>query len=146
MLSNSCRYGIRALIYIASRQKDKGKTGLKQLAKDLDLPTPFMAKILQELAKKKILNSTKGPHGGFSLLRDPNKITMLEIVTIIDGDDLFTHCIVHNDNCNSVERKKDPCPLHDYYGHLRSGLLDLFTKTTLKDLANKTADTPSIVI
>jgi len=55
MLSNSCRYGIRALIYIASQPKESGKTGIRKIAKDLDLPTPFLAKILQQLAKQKIL-------------------------------------------------------------------------------------------
>jgi Rrf2 family iron-sulfur cluster assembly transcriptional regulator len=86
MLSNSCRYGIRAVIYLASLPKTKGKTGIKQIAKDLELPTPFLAKILQQLAKQKILNSTKGPHGGFSLLKDSKSITLLDIVKTIDGE------------------------------------------------------------
>ena len=47
------------------------KQELKQISSDLDLPTPFLAKILQQLAKQKILSSSKGPHGGFSLLKDP---------------------------------------------------------------------------
>ena len=73
MLSNSCRYGIRAVIYLASQPICRYKTGIKQISNDLDLPTPFLAKILQQLAKQKILSSSKGPHGGFSLLKDPRK-------------------------------------------------------------------------
>ena len=102
MLSNSCRYGIRAVIYIASQPSEKGKTGIKQISKDLNLPTPFLAKILQQLAKQKILSSSKGPHGGFSLLKDPRKITLLDIVKTIDGKDIFTNCVMHNSTCRCV--------------------------------------------
>lgn len=99
MLSNSCRYGIRAVIYLARQPKNSGKTGIKQISSDLDLPTPFLAKILQELAKQKILLSSKGPHGGFSLLKDPRKITLLDIVKSIDGDEFFTGCVMHSGPC-----------------------------------------------
>jgi Rrf2 family transcriptional regulator, iron-sulfur cluster assembly transcription factor len=146
MLSNSCRYGIRAIIYIASQPRDNGKTGIRQIAKDLDLPTPFLAKILQELAKKKILNSSKGPYGGFSLLKDPEKITLFEIVRTIDGDDVFTNCLIHNGTCKCVDKSKNACPIHDYYANIRSDLLDLFNNTNILDLVTKTAKASSIVI
>lgn len=146
MLSNSCKYGIRALIYLASKPKDNGKTGIRQIAKDLDLPTPFLAKILQELTKKKILNSSKGPHGGFSLLKDPQKITLLEIVRTIDGENIFNNCIIHNSDCKCVDESKYACPLHDYYSNVRSDLLDLFNNTNLRDLVRKTAGTENIII
>ena len=102
MLSNSCKYGIRAVIYIASQPILNGKTGIKKISGDLDLPTPFLAKILQQLAKQKILSSSKGPHGGFSLLKDPKKITLLDIVNTIDGNDIFTNCVMHNGSCEVI--------------------------------------------
>jgi Rrf2 family iron-sulfur cluster assembly transcriptional regulator len=131
MLSNSCRYGIRAIIYIASKQQGNNKTGIRQISKDLDLPSPFLAKILQQLAKQKILKSLKGPNGGFSLLRDPRKITMLDIVKIIDGEEIFTNCLIHNSACTCVDRDKDPCPVHEEYAKVRSELIDLFSNTTI---------------
>jgi Rrf2 family iron-sulfur cluster assembly transcriptional regulator len=131
MLSNSCRYGIRAIIYIASKQQGNNKTGIRQISKDLDLPSPFLAKILQQLAKQKILKSLKGPNGGFSLLRDPRKITMLDIVKIIDGEEIFTNCLIHNSACTCVDRDKNPCPVHDDYAKVRSELIDLFSSTTV---------------
>ena len=103
MLSNSCRYGIRAVIYLASQPLSGGKTGIKKISHDLDLPTPFLAKILQQLAKQKILSSSKGPHGGFSLLKDPKKVTLYDIVITIDGDDVFTDCIMHHGTCPGAE-------------------------------------------
>ena len=69
MLSNSCRYGIRAVIYLASKSSSNKKPGISKISTTLNLPQPFLAKILQQLVKKKILCSTKGPHGGFALLK-----------------------------------------------------------------------------
>ncbi len=146
MLSSSCKYGIRALIYLASQPGDKGKTGIKQISRDLDLPTPFLAKILQQLVRQKILTSMKGPHGGFSLQQDPSKISLLDIVKTIDGDGLFANCIIHNSTCRCVDRDKDPCPVHDGYAGLREELIKIFGTTMVSDLVKKAGSTRKISI
>jgi Rrf2 family iron-sulfur cluster assembly transcriptional regulator len=143
MLSSSCKYGIRAVTYIASKSKEKGKIGIKQISEDLNLPTPFLAKILQLLAKQKILSSSKGPHGGFSLLKDPRKITLLDIILTIDGNDLLENCIIHNTTCSCVGEENLICPIHDEYARLRGTLVKLFSTKTIYSLvrsANKTND------
>jgi Rrf2 family transcriptional regulator, iron-sulfur cluster assembly transcription factor len=137
MLSNSCRYGIRAVIYLASQPEANGKTGIKKISKDLNLPTPFLAKILQQLARQKILSSSKGPHGGFSLLKDPRKITLLDIVSTIDGQDIFTACIMHNGSCEGLEKDKMRCPLHEDYEKSRKELIRLFSNRTIHELVVK---------
>lgn len=146
MLSNSCRYGIRAVTYIASQPKQNGKTGIKKISKDLNLPTPFLAKILQQLTKQKILISSKGPHGGFSLLNDPKTITLLDIVKTIDGEDIFTNCVVHNCSCTSVDELKLPCPLHEDYEKVREDLIKLFSGKTIYDLVKRINSKEKIVI
>lgn len=146
MLSNSCRYGLRAVIYLASQPKGAGKTGIKQISEDLDLPTPFLAKILQQLAKQKVLNSTKGPHGGFSLMKDPKKVTLFDIVKIIDGDEIFTNCIIRDCSCKEAEKHNDPCALHDHYARVRTDLIELFSRTTIQNLVSKTPGTNKITI
>ena len=146
MLSSSCRYGIRAVIYLASLPVGKGKTGIKQISKDLDLPTPFLAKILQQLAKQKILSSSKGPHGGFSLLKDPAIITLLDIVKTIDGDEIFTSCIMHNETCRSVVRNKKPCPIHDEYSVVRNSIIRLFKSRTIEDIVKAAKKSGKVTI
>ena len=137
MLSNSCRYGIRAVIYLASQPKSTGKIGIKKISEDLDLPTPFLAKILQQLAKQKILSSSKGPHGGFSLLPDSHDVTLLDIVNTIDGTDIFTNCVMHNGACKSKENGNKQCPLHDDYEKIRVDIAKLFSSMTIHELVNK---------
>lgn len=134
MLSNSCRYGIRAVIYLASQPETTGKTGIKMISSDLSLPKPFLAKILQQLAKHKILSSTKGPHGGFSLLRDPKKVTLFDIVNAIDGDDFFTNCVIHNGSCEGNKTDSKHCALHDDYEKTRADLIQLFGERTIYEL------------
>ena len=146
MLSNSCRYGIRAVIYIASQPGDTGKTGIKQISKDLGLPTPFLAKILQQLTKHKVLVSLKGPHGGFSLSQDPAKITLLDIVKIIDGEEVFTNCIMRNNSCNDNVNNGHKCTLHDDYDAIRKDIIQLFNNRTIYDLVKKSENTDKVII
>jgi Rrf2 family transcriptional regulator, iron-sulfur cluster assembly transcription factor len=146
MLSNSCRYGIRAVIYLASQPLSEGKIGIKKISSDLGLPMPFLAKILQQLAKQKILSSSKGPHGGFSFLKDPRKITLVDIVSTIDGNDLFTNCVMHNGTCEGLKKNKAHCPLHDDYEKTRQNLINLFSKTTIHELVIKSDKTEFITI
>jgi len=141
MLSSSCKYGIRAVTYIASKSKENEKVGIKQISEDLNLPTPFLAKILQLLAKQKILSSSKGPHGGFSLMRDPREITLLDIVTTIDGNDFFENCIIHNTTCSCVGDEKLVCPIHDEYSKIRASLMKLFAKKTIYSLVKSASKT-----
>lgn len=145
MLSNSCIYGIRAVIYLASRPKTDSKTGIKKISSDLKLPAPFLAKILQQLAKQKILTSTKGPNGGFSFLKDPEKITLLDIVNTIDGRETFTRCIMHNGSCEGVENEKH-CVLHNDYEKPRRELYNLFSNTTINEVVRKSANPEFITI
>jgi Rrf2 family protein len=146
MLSNSCRYGIRAVIYLAKHYPDKSNVGIKEISGDLELPLPFLAKILQQLAKHKILNSVKGPNGGFSLLKKPESITLLEIVKIIDGEGLFKNCIIHDGSCAEVRRNKKTCPVHDDYSVIRASLINLFKNKTIAELVRTAKESENIFI
>ena len=146
MLSNSCRYGIRAILYLAGKDPKNGNIGIKKISGDLKLPAPFLAKILQQLAKHKILSSTKGPNGGFMLLKKPESITLLDIVKIIDGEDIFTNCIINSGSCRSVKKSMKQCPIHDDYNKIRSELVELFRCKTIAEFVDKTNYSDKITI
>lgn len=146
MLSNSCRYGIRAIIYLAGKKSVTEKTGIKQIGSDLDLPTPFLGKILQQLAKQKILKSLKGPNGGFSMMKDPKTVSIYDVVVAIDGEDTFTDCIMHEGPCRCIDRTKKPCPIHDDYAKTRSEMIDLFKSKTIYDMVQKASNSELITI
>jgi Rrf2 family protein len=146
MLSSSCRYAIRAMVYLASKSQEKRSIGIKEISADLILPTPFLAKILQTLAKNKILNSIKGPNGGFSLLKKPESISMLDIVKIIDGEDLLRNCIIHEGSCAEVKRNKKTCALHNDYSKIRADIIRLFREKTIAELASAANSSKNIII
>ena len=146
MLSNSCRYGIRAVIYLASKSSSNKKPGISKISTTLNLPQPFLAKILQQLVKKKILCSTKGPHGGFALLKGSKNISLLDIVNTIEGDDIFTNCVIHNGTCKCVDENKIPCTLHNDYSKIRNSMINLFSKKTIYDLVEKANDNELTII
>jgi len=141
MLSNTSKYAIRAVIYLAVRAPKNSRIGIKQIADELNIPTPFLGKILQSLARHKLLTSTKGPNGGFGLGKEPSKIRLIDIVEIIEGKDIFNSCILSNRDC---DHDKNICPIHEKYAEIRTQFYDLFKKTTLstlmKDLKNNKAD------
>jgi Rrf2 family transcriptional regulator, iron-sulfur cluster assembly transcription factor len=135
MLSNTSRYAIRALIYLAINGNFKNKIGIKKIADDLDIPSPFLGKILQTLAKQKILLSTKGPNGGFGLPESSLDISLMEIVKIIDGDDMFDQCLVSNQVCK--EPAENPCALHEHYKSIRESIKSMFRERTIGGLAKE---------
>jgi Rrf2 family protein len=145
-MSNSSRYGIRAVVYLASRYPEKNYIGIKEISGDLELPAPFLAKILQQLAKHKVLNSIKGPNGGFSLVKNPESITMLDIIKIIDGEALFKNCLIYDGSCAEVKKKKKTCTVHDDYSKIRANINSLFKKKTIAELAKTAGGSKNIFI
>lgn len=131
MLSNTSKYAIRAVIYLAVNSTKKNRIGIKQIAGELDIPTPFLGKILQSLARHKLLTSTKGPNGGFGLGKEPSKIKLIEIVEIIEGKDIFKSCLLGTKDC---DHDKNICPIHERYAEIREQFCELFKKTTLSIL------------
>jgi len=85
MFSKACEYGIRASIYITEQSLRDRKVSLKDVAKAIESPEAYTSKILQQLVRNNIINSDKGPTGGFSMDKQRlEKITLSSIVSTID--------------------------------------------------------------
>jgi Rrf2 family transcriptional regulator, iron-sulfur cluster assembly transcription factor len=136
MISNTCKYGLRAVIYIALNSNGDEKIGIKKISEDLNLPGPFLGKIMQLLAKHKILHSIKGPNGGFSLAKPAEEITLYDIVKIIDGVDIFNECIIGVKICENNPSHEELCPFHEKSHHVRDELKHVFQSQTVGDFAN----------
>ncbi|TKG93515.1 Rrf2 family transcriptional regulator [Puteibacter caeruleilacunae] len=146
MLSNTCKYAIRALIYLAKNASGDQKIGIKKISEDLGIPSPFLGKILQSLAKQKILSSTKGPHGGFGMGLKAQDIRLYDIVVIIDGEDFFKTCLIGLQPCNNTGEVKHECPVHGRFSKIRTELTSLFTDTTIQSIIDDMDDSNKYVI
>lgn len=140
MFSKTCEYGIRATIFIASESYQNKRVGLKDIAKKIDSPEAFTAKILQILSKDNIINSIKGVGGGFEIPREIMKdIKLAQIVNALEGDRVFTGCGLGLAHCSDDH----PCPMHEKFKSIRSELAFMLENTNLEELALgiKTSDT-----
>lgn len=125
MLSKSCKYAIRAVLYLA--QNPIEKFGAKQIALTLNIPAPFLAKTLQELTKREIISSIKGPNGGFFISEKNKNSKIIDIVNSIDGDAVFDQCFIGNPECNG----KNPCNIHHLYASFKKQLFKKFFDKSL---------------
>lgn len=133
MLSSTSKYAIRAVIYLALFATPEKKKGLKEISGELGIPSPFLGKILQVLSRKQILDSSKGPHGGFALKKPALDISVMEIVEIIDGTDVFNQCLIRTSTCST----ENLCSLHDKISGYRSGLRSTLLTESIADLASE---------
>ncbi len=132
MFSKACEYGIKATIYIAMQSLQSRRVSLKEIAEKVDSPTAFTAKILHQLAKSDILDSTKGPAGGFQIEKERiDDIKLSDIVFAIDGDSIYEGCGLGLDKCNANK----PCPVHDKFVVIRDELKQMLQNTSLFELA-----------
>lgn len=131
--SKPCEYAIRSLAYLASAPQ--GSVPAEEIAQAEKLPAPVLSKILQELARKGLLESRRGPGGGFRLARRPQLITLRDVVAAVDGLDQFLECAVGLERCSD----DSPCPLHDQWKHLRARFVEYLETTTLDNMARAVA-------
>ncbi|WP_423129853.1 RrF2 family transcriptional regulator [Gaoshiqia sp. Z1-71] len=134
MLSNTCKYALRALIYLGKFSDNGEKIGIKKIAGDLEIPTPFLGKILQNLVKQKILSSTKGPNGGFGLGKPAEEISLYEIVKTIDGEDFFHNCLISLEPCSVHHESGKPCAVHGRFSDVRAQLMEFYLQTSIANV------------
>ncbi len=135
MFSKACEYGLRALIVIAHESAVGHKIGITEVCTIAGTPKSFTAKVLQDLVRHGILNSRKGPSGGFYFNRDINKLKIYEIVSAIDGTQLFEKCGLGLSECDA----KKPCPMHDEFAKLRDDLVQMCKNNSLASLVQNAA-------
>jgi Rrf2 family transcriptional regulator, iron-sulfur cluster assembly transcription factor len=134
MFSKACEYAIRSVIYIA-HQSDAGKrVSLKDVAREIDSPEAFTAKIMQSLSRGKIVESLKGASGGFIMTEAVRKsVRLVDIVNAIDGEDIYEGCALGLKKCS----EEKPCPLHYKFKSIRLELRKMLEATTVQELSER---------
>jgi len=130
MFSKTCEYAIRIMIYLWYRDyRESQWAGVKEIAEAIDTPVSFTAKVSQALAKGGLLNSMRGPHGGFSRIKTDN-VTLADIVTVIDGPKIMKKCIIGFQDCST----EHPCPLHQQFTDIRDKINEMLKSTDMGQL------------
>ena len=132
IFSRPCEYAIHAMTYLAATPGASARAD--EIAEAEEIPLPILSKVLQDLARKGLLDSRRGPGGGFRLSRRPELITLRDIVAAVDSLDEFLRCVTGLPNCSD----ETPCPLHEIWKQMRTSLMKSFETTTLLDMVHAT--------
>ena len=123
-------------MYIASQSADGKKVGLKEIAEKVNSPAHFLGKILQNLSKEGLIQSSKGPQGGFYI--DPVGLTrpLADVVAAIEGTQFLTGCGMGLSYCSA----SNPCPLHKDFKDIRDRLNSMLHRITIGQFNEKLAE------
>lgn len=130
MLSYTCKTAIKAVIYLASETQKGEKKSIRDIAEHIDASGHTVSKMLQTLVRQRVINSTKGPSGGFYITEEQLMQPIINIVDAIDGIRIFKECGLGLSKCSEIH----PCPIHDEYKKPRELIEKLFKENKVFDL------------
>jgi Rrf2 family protein len=134
-LSKKADYGLIALKHLATHGSE-GSASASDIAELYGISAPLMAKVLQKLAKIGLLAARHGSSGGYTLGRDPGRITALDVITAIDGPLFITSCVTHRGPCDQVST----CTVREPLRRVNDSILEVLNKVTISQM---TDDSPS---
>ncbi len=133
IFSKKCEYGIQAILFL-SAEVESQICSADEISKKLLIPKEFVSKILQELTTSGIVDSKKGKSGGFFLSKPISEIRLIDVVTAIDGFDIFNKCVLGFSNCSS----DSPCPVHNTWAKLSKETVQMLSEATLDEFLETT--------
>lgn len=142
MLSLTCKAAIKAVIYLGSKTNPDEKSGIKEVAGFINENEHTVGKLLQKLVKGNIINSTKGPNGGFYITALQKQKFIINIVEAIDGQDVFNQCGLGLSKCSETH----PCPMHNDYKKVRDTFKQICERKKIIDLCTTVNDNLAYLI
>ena len=136
MLSITCKTALKAVIFVAAKYESGENAGIKEIAEHIGASEHTIGKVMQLLVKQGVINSIKGPSGGFFITAAQKRQPLIHIIEAVDGKDVFKGCGLGLSRCSATH----PCPIHHEYKVVRDGLQKLFTEKKLADLCEPVAN------
>jgi Rrf2 family protein len=122
------RYALRALTDIGEGKNEK--VSIQEISKNQGISKKYLENIFHQLKNAGILSSVRGPNGGYRLAKDPEKISIYDIVEALEGPVDMVHCLDNEGNCSRV----NTCPSRSFWGDLRRINRDFLSHQTLEML------------
>lgn len=134
-LTNKFDYSIRGLVYLATNSRDR-ICHLDKIASEVNVSQAFLGKIFQQFTKIGLVRSYRGAGGGFVLGRQPDKISLLEVVEAIEGPISLNRCLDRNGGYDQHYN----CSSHPVWTQVQTQVRETLQNITLKDLAGSQAE------
>lgn len=132
LYSKTAQYSIQSMLFIAANNSDQNIL-VRDVAKELGLPSSFLSKILQTLSRYGFLNSVKGPKGGFSLSEKGATSSIAELVAVVDGPMNFDMCLAGFSPCS----EENACPFHVEWKRIREEIREVVNSRNIFELAKE---------
>lgn len=129
MLSSACQDTIRAAVWL-SIQPGGEFYRIQTISEALELPFHFLSKSLQKLVHAGILTSQRGASGGVALAKSASEITLISIITAVDGTTFFDACVLGMGHCEA----ETPCALHEQWDKWRGEMREMYSAMRLSEL------------
>ncbi len=133
-ITRQADYAVRAVLYLSERGQTT-RVSTSEIGRAQHIPVTFLAKIVAQLAAAGILRSTRGAHGGVTLGRPPQEISLLDIVETIDGPMLLNECVADSTRCPLGAG----CAVHRGWCLAQAELVQRLEQTTFAQLARRPA-------
>lgn len=130
IISRTSQYAIQALIYIATQQPNQPILN-REIAARLNVPAPYLAKIMQSLCRGGLLTSFRGRLGGFTLRTEPSSVDLMSILHVTEGAEFTQGCVLGLKLCSD----ETACPMHTRWKPIKQHIIDLLHEQTLDKLA-----------
>jgi Rrf2 family nitric oxide-sensitive transcriptional repressor len=129
VLPKTAEYALRATVWLG-RTPDKAESA-EQLAKAIQVPRRYLHKVLQDLVKADLVRSQSGPGGGYRLDRDPEAITILDVINAVGPIERILTCPL------GLESHTSLCPLHQELDQAYAGMEEAFSRVTVAQVINR---------
>ncbi len=140
-ITRQADYAVRAVLYLAERGPNI-RVATAEIGRAQRIPVTFLAKIMAQLSAIGLVRSTRGAHGGITLGRPADEISLLEIVEAIDGPLLLNECVADASVCVMGET----CPVHTVWCEAQAELAERLARTTFDQLIRPLAATRDIPV
>ncbi len=139
-ITRQADYAMRAVLHVAGLgEGERSPTSL--IAAEQDVPLPFLAKIISQLAVKGIVDAMRGASGGVRLARPAEDISLLEVVEAIDGPLTLNRCVLSPSSC----KFSGTCPMHEIWLEVREDLVAKLSSVSIADLHERSVAANSMV-
>jgi Rrf2 family protein len=122
-------YSVRAVLNVA-RHSDSGRRKAREIAAEMEIPEPYIAQVLADLVRHRLLTAMAGPTGGYSLSRPASEITLLEVTEAAEGPTTLESCVLRGGPCDWLT----VCPIHETWWRAQTALRDSLAATTFADM------------
>jgi Rrf2 family protein len=131
-ITRQADYALRAILYLA-KLKPGERAATSQIAEVMDIPPSFLAKIISQLSIAGLIHTSRGAHGGVSLARKPEAISLLDVVEAIDGPIALNECTLDPSVCIFG----DTCPIHEIWCEAQEELVHKLGQSTFDALVER---------